>query len=186
MSVGRVCSRYMATILPEGTVEEAASLMARLGVDTLVVVGGDGQAAGIVTDRDLVVRCLARGGFPRETFVLEIMTSPVPASFDLDFPEDRQNGTHGFDTPRIVRGAEYETLSGLLALDDVLALVDRELNREEGYGRRDAVGVENGQAQEREGELWAQPRSERERTERTERRRRGRDTHTQVLSHPPS
>jgi hypothetical protein len=182
MSVGRVCSRYMATTLPEGTVEEAATLMARLGVDTLVVVGGDGQALGIVTDRDLVVRCLARGGSPRETFVLEIMTTPVPAGFDLDFPDPRENGAHGSDTPRMVRGSEYETLSGLLALDDVLALIDRELHREEGYGGRDLIDAPAGPSPDSQIGPWAPPAAA---PARAERRRRERDMHAHVLSHPP-
>jgi hypothetical protein len=85
MPLGRVCSRRMATIDPDGTVEEAALQMARLGVDTLVVVEGDGTAAGVITDRDLVIRCLARSLSPRETFVGEIMTTPPPPGIQLQF-----------------------------------------------------------------------------------------------------
>jgi hypothetical protein len=132
MPIGRVCSRYMATIAPEGTVEEAASHMARLGIDTLVVVNETSEAVGVVTDRDLVVRCLARGAPPRETFVAEIMTEPVPP--DLAFRLAGLDDTADERDPsgRVVRRDAYETLPSLLAIDDALHLLDREMGR--GYG----------------------------------------------------
>jgi hypothetical protein len=132
MPLGRVCSRRMATIDPDGTVEEAALQMARLGVDTLVVVEGDGTAAGVVTDRDLVIRCLARSLSPRETFVGEIMTSPPPPGIQLQFL-DLTMGRRPGREPLVVQG-EYETLPSLLALDDALSMVNRELARCGGSG----------------------------------------------------
>jgi len=127
MPLGRVCSRRMATIDPDGTVEEAALQMARLGVDTLVVVEGDGSAAGVITDRDLVIRCLARSLSPRETFVGEIMTTPPPPGIQLQFLELTVGGRPGRE-PLVLQG-EYETLPSLLALEDALSMVDRELAR---------------------------------------------------------
>jgi CBS domain-containing protein len=49
-----------ATIRPEHTITEAADAMDRLAVGALVVCESDGRPVGIVTDRDLVVRALAR------------------------------------------------------------------------------------------------------------------------------
>lgn len=131
MPLGRVCSRRMATIDPDGTVEEAALQMARLGVDTLVVVEGDGSAAGVITDRDLVIRCLARSLSPRETFVGEIMTTPPPPGIQLQFLELTVGGRAGQEP--LVLQAEYETLPSLLALEDALSMVDRELARCGGF-----------------------------------------------------
>ncbi len=108
MSAGRVRSRHVAPVPPDATVEEAARVMARSGVDTLVVVDGEERPLGTITDRDLVVRCIARGRAPGETFVSEVMTSPVP---------EELLGNHG-----------YETLSSLLALDDALDLVQRAMD----------------------------------------------------------
>jgi len=127
MPLGRVCSRRMATIDPDGTVEEAALQMTRLGVDTLVVVEGDGSAVGVITDRDLVVRCLARSLSPRETFVGEIMTVPPPPGIRRQFLE-LTLGRRTDREPVVVEG-EYETLPSLLALDDALSMLDRELAR---------------------------------------------------------
>jgi CBS domain-containing protein len=49
-----------ATITADRTITEAADEMDRLAVGALVVVDPDARPVGIVTDRDLVVRALAR------------------------------------------------------------------------------------------------------------------------------
>lgn len=49
------------------TLETAAQKMRDLDVGQLPVCGEDGRLRGVVTDRDIVVKCLAEGGDPRET-----------------------------------------------------------------------------------------------------------------------
>ncbi|MBR6311503.1 MAG: CBS domain-containing protein, partial [Oscillospiraceae bacterium] len=41
------------------------------------VVDGEGRLRGVVTDRDIVVRCVAAGEDPRQTPVREVMTRSV-------------------------------------------------------------------------------------------------------------
>ena len=48
------------------TLTAAAQLMADLDVGALPICGEDGRLKGMVTDRDIVVKCIARGGDPRE------------------------------------------------------------------------------------------------------------------------
>jgi len=43
---------------------EAARLMAQLDVGALPICGDDGRLKGMLTDRDIVVKCVARGGDP--------------------------------------------------------------------------------------------------------------------------
>jgi hypothetical protein len=81
----------------------------------------------VITDRDLVIRCLARSLSPRETFVGEIMTTPPPPGIQLQFLELTVGGRPGRE-PLVLQG-EYETLPSLLALEDALSMVDRELAR---------------------------------------------------------
>jgi len=49
------------------TLEVAAAKMKELDVGQLPICGNDGRLQGVVTDRDIVVRCLAEGGDPRTT-----------------------------------------------------------------------------------------------------------------------
>ena len=63
------------------TTEESAALAARLlyrhNIGALPVCGEDGRLRGIVTDRDIVLRCVAAENDPAITPVKEIMTKSV-------------------------------------------------------------------------------------------------------------
>ncbi|MDI3331332.1 MAG: CBS domain-containing protein [Micrococcus sp.] len=49
------------------TLEEAARKMKQLDVGQLPICGEDNRLKGVLTDRDIVVKCLAEGGDPRQT-----------------------------------------------------------------------------------------------------------------------
>jgi CBS domain-containing protein len=55
------------------SVQAAAQQMRAHAIGVLPVVE-HGNLVGVVTDRDLVVRCVATGGLPWETYVREVMT----------------------------------------------------------------------------------------------------------------
>ena len=61
---------------PGTTAAEAARLMERHGLDALLVTQGAG-IEGILTERDLVRRMVARDLDPRATAVGQLMTTPV-------------------------------------------------------------------------------------------------------------
>jgi len=61
---------------PEASVAEAARLMTRRGVGSVIVVDGAGAPLGIVTDRDLRIKVVAQG-LPSATPVSAIMSSPL-------------------------------------------------------------------------------------------------------------
>jgi CBS domain-containing protein len=49
------------------TLETAARMMRDLHVGSLPICGLDNRLQGIITDRDIVVKCLAEGGDPKKT-----------------------------------------------------------------------------------------------------------------------
>ena len=49
------------------TLADAARLMADLDVGALPICGEDQRLKGMLTDRDIVVKCIARGGDPTQT-----------------------------------------------------------------------------------------------------------------------
>ena len=77
MKLKDLMSRQTVQISPEETVAVAARTLARCNIGSLPVCGQDGVLKGLVTDRDLVIRCLAAGKKPEETKVWEIMTTGV-------------------------------------------------------------------------------------------------------------
>ena len=77
MKLKDLMSGQPVQISPEETVAVAARTLARCNIGSLPVCGQGGVLKGMVTDRDLVIRCLAAGKKPEETKVWEIMTTGV-------------------------------------------------------------------------------------------------------------
>jgi CBS domain-containing protein len=119
-----VIHRSGVGIGPEHTIREAAEIMERSGVGTLIVVDGH-ELVGVVTDRDLVRRALARGVAP-DSRVDSVMTpSVVTVDADADVSEVFATfRTHGLRRIVVVRGGEVQ---GVIAIDDLLVLVASQL-----------------------------------------------------------
>jgi CBS domain-containing protein len=95
-------------------------------VGTLVVVDAKKKAVGMVTDRDIVVRCIAREFDPDESTVSEIMTSPVQ-TIGIDSGVDAALARMGeTEVRRLVVTNSSGRVMGVLSLDDALALVVRQ------------------------------------------------------------
>ena len=77
MKLKDLMSRQLVQISPDETVAVAARTLARCNIGSLPVCGPDGSLKGLVTDRDLVIRCLAAGKKPEQTKVWEVMTTGV-------------------------------------------------------------------------------------------------------------
>ncbi len=77
MKLQELMTRQVVHIAPEETVAVAARRLARYNIGSLPVCSADGKLLGLVTDRDLVTRCLAAGKSPEHTRVREVMTGGV-------------------------------------------------------------------------------------------------------------
>jgi uncharacterized protein (DUF2267 family) len=84
-----------------------------------VVVVDRGSVAGIVTDRDLALRVLARGLNPKATLVGDVMSSPVAVLSVTDSQSDAVRLMQERNIRRVPL-VEGERLAGLVTLDDLL------------------------------------------------------------------
>lgn len=90
MKISEIMTRDVQIILPEQSLQEAASLMQRIDSGALLVHEGD-RLVGMVTDRDITVRGVAKGLGP-DTPVREVMTGNVRYCFeDEDVQHVAQN-----------------------------------------------------------------------------------------------
>ncbi|MCD7859985.1 MAG: CBS domain-containing protein [Firmicutes bacterium] len=88
MTLNEIMSTNLVQIDPMESAAVAARALARYNVGALPVCDAGGRLRGIVTDRDLVVRCLALETSPANTRVEEVMTSRVvSAPPDMDAAE---------------------------------------------------------------------------------------------------
>jgi CBS domain-containing protein len=65
------------------TLAEAARMMRDLGVGALPICGEDDRLHGIITDRDIVIKCLAEGRDPTR-MTAEELAQGTPAFVDAD------------------------------------------------------------------------------------------------------
>ena len=85
MKLREIMTDCVVRIHPEESVAVAARTLARYNVGALPVCGGDGRLCGVVTDRDLVTRCIASNRAPNATPVREVMSANVIwAAPDMD------------------------------------------------------------------------------------------------------
>lgn len=77
MKVKDVMSSSVIKIHPEESVAVAARTLHRYNIGALPVCGSDGSLEGVVTDRDLVIRCLAAEGNVGQMTVGQVMTRQV-------------------------------------------------------------------------------------------------------------
>ena len=95
-------------------------------VGALVVVNDAAQPIGIVTDRDLVSRVLAKGRIPTETSVVEIMT-PAPKTVSEQTPIESALAIMRSGRFRRIPVVDHDNkLVGLVTLDDILMLLAEE------------------------------------------------------------
>lgn len=127
MSVGAVCTRTVITVAPNESVRVAAKRLADNEVGTLVILDAHERPIGIITDRDVAVRCVARDLDPDTTPVAAIMTSPVMAVTEATPIEDALTRMARVKARRLVVTGRREKLVGILALDDVLELLVEEV-----------------------------------------------------------
>jgi len=81
----RVSQKHILRVGPQANVREAAGIMTRAGCGSVLVMEAPDTLIGIVTERDLMTRVLAKGMDPDHTTVREIMT-PNPLCVPPETP----------------------------------------------------------------------------------------------------
>lgn len=85
MKVRDIMTQPAIHVAPGESVEVAARTLTQYNIGALPVCSADGRLCGVVTDRDMVTRCVASGRKPSETTVREVMTGNVElARPDMD------------------------------------------------------------------------------------------------------
>lgn len=118
MKLSEIMSKSVIRIHPEETVAVAARTLERYNIGALPVCSEDGKLCGVVTDRDLVTRCMASGRAPEQTKVREVMTGKViTATGDMDTADAAQ--LMGKQQIRRLPVVEGNVLRGMVSLGDL-------------------------------------------------------------------
>ncbi len=118
MKIRDVMTGPVIRVGPEESVAVAARTLNQYNIGALPVCGGDGRLCGLVTDRDLVIRCLASGRNPEYTPVKQVMTrNVVSAQPDMDTQEAAR--IMGQQQIRRLPVMENGKLCGMVSLGDL-------------------------------------------------------------------
>lgn len=118
MKLRDVMTNPVVRIHPEETVAVAARTLSHYNIGALPVCGSDGRLCGLVTDRDIVTRCLAAGRAPGSTTVRDVMTRQV-VSAQPDMDTALAAGLMGRQQIRRLPVVENERLCGMVSLGDL-------------------------------------------------------------------
>lgn len=120
MTVASICTRLPETTSGDDTVLSVAQRMLSQDVGTLVVTDSDGQCEGIVTDRDIVIRCVAEGLKPDKTKVREVMSIDVQSVHEDTAVEVALEMMADREVRRLVVVNSTGRVTGIVSLDDFL------------------------------------------------------------------
>jgi CBS domain-containing protein len=77
MKIREIMSAPAISVGQDESVEVAARTLAQYNIGVLPVCNAKGEVCGMVTDRDLVTRCMATNKQPGKTAIREVMTGQV-------------------------------------------------------------------------------------------------------------
>ncbi len=128
MKISEVMTRDVTTVRADQTAQEAANFMLQGDAGSIPVTDGD-TLIGMITDRDIAVRGVARGHGP-DTKVRELMTSGlVCARVDDDVEEVAMRMSEA-QVRRLPVIDESEKLVGIVSLGDLSRETEGEVAHE--------------------------------------------------------
>lgn len=119
MEVSEIMSRHVICIRQDESVAAAARLLKRHNLGSIPVCGADGRVRGMLTDRDIVLRCVALGTDPEDTHVSEIMSRGITSASPHDSIEEAATLMSGEQIRRLPV-VENGKPVGMLALCDLV------------------------------------------------------------------
>lgn len=117
MKLHEMMTKNVRTCSPDSSVQEAARIMSEVNCGAVPVTQGD-KVVGMITDRDIVLRCVTKGGDPTTAKVGDCMTRDcITATPDMD-----AHAAANLMAQRQIRRlpvVENGRLSGIVALGDM-------------------------------------------------------------------
>ena len=117
MKISEVMTRDVQTVRPDQPVQQAASFMLSADAGSIPVIDGD-RLIGMITDRDIAVRGVAKGYGP-DTPVRELMTNDVICVRSDEDVDDVATKMSDAQVRRLPVIDDQERLCGIVSLGDL-------------------------------------------------------------------
>jgi CBS domain-containing protein len=119
MRLGDLMTGAIQTVAPGASLAEAAKKMASQDIGSLPVCSDKRKLVGIITDRDITVRAVARGLDPNQTRVQDVMTREVLSCRADSAVEDACELMESRQVRRLVVTDGEGAPIGILSLGDI-------------------------------------------------------------------
>lgn len=129
MKLREVMTSQVEVISPGASVFEAAEKMDSLDIGALPVCEGE-KLRGLVTDRDVAVRVVAKGLNPMQVRVGEVMNSPIIYAYDDAECDEAARLMEANQVRRLVVVNRQKRLVGMVSLGDLAVRADPALSGE--------------------------------------------------------
>ena len=123
MVVKDIMTPKLITITPDENAALAARLLYRYNIGALPVCSREGKIRGMVTDRDIVLRCVAAGEEPEGTKISHIMTRKV-ITVDPSDPVEKAAAIMAREQIRRLPVQKEGKLIGMVSLGDISKIKD--------------------------------------------------------------
>lgn len=118
MTIKDIMSKNVQTVTPDTFLNEVARKMQRSDCGSVIVVEND-RLVGVITDRDLALRCIADSHHPAETKARQVMTSEILYCRDSDNTEDVARNMTENKVRRLPVLDKDKRLVGIISLGDL-------------------------------------------------------------------
>jgi len=125
MQVREIMTKNVEAIQTGSTIKEAAEKMKRFDVGAMPVFD-DGEAVGILTDRDITIRAVAEGHDPTRMSVKEVMTKEVIFCREDESVEYAADLMKQKQVRRLLIKDSQGKVVGILSLGDIATRVEKE------------------------------------------------------------
>jgi CBS domain-containing protein len=119
MKLAAIMTGGIETITPHASLAEAAKKMASQDIGSLPVCDEPRRVVGIITDRDITVRAVARGMDPNQTRVEDVMTRDVLSCSSDSEVEDACELMEKRQVRRLLVTGQDEVPVGIVSLGDI-------------------------------------------------------------------
>ncbi len=123
MNIESIMTKNVRSIHPEEPITAAARLLKRENIGCLPVCDDSGRVSGMVTDRDITLRCVAAGMDPNRTTVSQIMTAGVYTLSPTDSVDTAAETMRKAQVHRIPV-TDHGRLCGIVSLGDLTSRCD--------------------------------------------------------------
>jgi CBS domain-containing protein len=120
MKCAEIMNRNLEWLTEKDTVLKAAALMAEVGVGFLPICDAHRRVVGVVTDRDLTTRALAKRVAPDDTSATLVMTSPAVTCLETADVAEAENLMAEERKSRLVITDADGKLTGVLSVADLI------------------------------------------------------------------